>query len=97
MNVSFPELGLAAKDCHEMSWVQTFTEGEPVEFLMNRSHVIKGYFRGKSGYVNEPIPESGLEGMWKVFLEGEAGVMIWDPYGGKISEITEKTKKKEAK
>ncbi|KAJ9691272.1 hypothetical protein PVL29_013446 [Vitis rotundifolia] len=89
MNVSFPELGLAAKDCHELSWVQTFAEGESVKVLMNRSHEIKGYFKGKSDYVNQPIPESGLEGMWKVFLEGEAGVMIWDPYGGKMSEIAE--------
>ena len=89
MDVSFPELGLSAKYCHESSWVETFAEGKPVEVLMNRSHVTKVYFKGKSDYVNEPIPESGLEEMWKVFLEGEAGVLIWDPYGGKMSEITE--------
>ena len=71
------------------SWVQTFAEGESIKVLMNRSHEIKGYFKGKSDYVNQPIPESELEGMLKVFLEGEAGVMIWDPYGGKMSEIAE--------
>lgn len=89
MNERFPELGLTAKYCNESSWVETLADGNPIEVLMNRSHVVKGYFKGKSDYVNEPIPESGLEGMWKVFLEGKAGVLIWDPYGGKMSEIAE--------
>lgn len=41
--------------------------------------------------MTDPIPEVGLEGIWKLFAEADAGVpqMILMPYGGRMSEISE--------
>lgn len=95
MAKSFPELGLKPEDCKEISWIQSTiysngeNPGQPLEVLIERNHVQKGFFKGKSDFVTEPISETNLEAIWKVMQEGEAGVMVWDPYGGKMSEISE--------
>ncbi|KAL6223998.1 hypothetical protein ACLB2K_002855 [Fragaria x ananassa] len=94
---SFPELGLKAEDCGEMSWIESIlaTDGislsQPLEVLLDRNQVQKGFFKSKTDFVTEPISETDLKSLWKVMLEGssEAGVMLWDPYGGKMSEISE--------
>ena len=41
--------------------------------------------------MKNPIPESGLEGIWQRFYEKEAesAILILTPYGGKMSEISE--------
>ncbi|XP_008225755.1 PREDICTED: tetrahydrocannabinolic acid synthase-like [Prunus mume] len=95
MAKSFPELGLKPEDCKEISWIQSTiysngeNPGQPLEVLLDRNRVQKGFFKGKSDFVTQPISETNLEAIWEVMLEGEAGVMVWDPYGGKMSEISE--------
>ncbi|XWS11475.1 hypothetical protein CRYUN_Cryun37aG0001200 [Craigia yunnanensis] len=42
-------------------------------------------------FVREPIPEEGLEGIWKMFLAEEMVFMIMDPFGGKMNKIPEST------
>ncbi|KAI6703154.1 hypothetical protein NL676_012290 [Syzygium grande] len=93
---SFPELNITRQDCTEMSWIESVLyfagfQEEPLEVLLNRSSNTKTFFKNKSDYVKEPIPESGLEGMWERFFEEDQGVpiMIWNPYGGKMAEISE--------
>ncbi|XP_056175565.1 berberine bridge enzyme-like 26 [Syzygium oleosum] len=94
---SFPELNVTTQDCTEMSWIESilyfagFPIDGPLEVLLNRSSNTKLYFKDKSDYVKEPIPDSGLEGMWERFFEEDDGVaqMIWIHYGGKMSEISE--------
>ncbi|XP_056175541.1 tetrahydroberberine oxidase-like [Syzygium oleosum] len=94
---SFPELNVTRQDCTEMSWIESilyfagFPIDGPLEVLLNRSSNTKLYFKDKSDYVKEPIPESGLEGMWERFFEEDEGVaqMLWIHYGGKMSEISE--------
>ncbi|XP_010052550.2 berberine bridge enzyme-like 26 [Eucalyptus grandis] len=93
----FPELNVTRQDCTEMSWIESvlyfagFPSGTPLEVLLNRSSNTKAFFKNKSDYVKEPIPESGLEGMWERFFEEDQGVPImeWNPYGGKMAEISE--------
>ncbi|KAB2601580.1 cannabidiolic acid synthase-like 1 [Pyrus ussuriensis x Pyrus communis] len=64
--------------------------GQPLELLLDRNHVQKGFFKAKSDFVTKPISEKHLEAIWKVMQDGEApGIMIWDPYGGKMAEISE--------
>ncbi|KAJ7962583.1 FAD-binding Berberine family protein [Quillaja saponaria] len=94
---SFPELGLLRQDCIEMRWIETipyfagFSTGEPLNALLNRSQPFRIFFKGKSDYVKEPIPEVGLEGIWKKLheLEPQTSQLILSPYGGKMSEIPE--------
>ncbi|KAH9795977.1 Berberine bridge enzyme-like 14 [Citrus sinensis] len=93
MKQSFPELGIQKKDCFEMRWVESvlfwFDQpiGTPLEVLLNRIPKSQVSLKRKSDYVQEPIPKTGLESIWKLMIElGEVG-MQWNPYGGIMSEI----------
>ncbi|KAK4588839.1 hypothetical protein RGQ29_019727 [Quercus rubra] len=96
MQKSFPELGLVSEDCTEMSWIQSilyfagFQNGQSLDVLLNRSLTINSY-KAKSDYVRQPILEAALEGIWPSFFEKEAqsSVIILNPYGGRMSEISE--------
>ncbi|XP_042031119.1 berberine bridge enzyme-like 15 [Salvia splendens] len=94
MGESFPELGLVREDCFEVSWLQStvFMGGYSVdtspEVLLDRARA-KGHWKGKSNYVQEPMPESGLEGVWKLLFGAEAEFVpvTMNAYGGKMTEI----------
>ncbi|KAL4331417.1 hypothetical protein AHAS_Ahas13G0498000 [Arachis hypogaea] len=94
---SFPELGLAKEDCTEMSWIEStlYSSGsggqQPLEVLLNRSQVNTDSFKAKSDIITDPIPESGLEGLWRLMFEDEAKdlVLVIFPFGGRMSEIPE--------
>ncbi|XP_047976724.1 berberine bridge enzyme-like 28 [Salvia hispanica] len=96
MKEKLPELGLLREDCTEMSWIQAmvFISGlsvdTPLEVLLNRTDpATRRPFKGKSNYVHQPIPESGLEGLWRHFFEeeGESAEFEMNPYGGRMAEI----------
>ncbi|XP_057484719.1 berberine bridge enzyme-like 15 [Actinidia eriantha] len=95
MNKSFPELGLQKKDCVEMSWLKSvlyiagYPSNVPPEVLLQGKSLFKNYFKAKSDFVKQPIPESGLKGLWKRLLEEDSPLMIWNPYGGMMSKISE--------
>ncbi|XVF54629.1 hypothetical protein PTKIN_Ptkin05aG0196800 [Pterospermum kingtungense] len=95
MNRSFPELGLTRKDCVETSWIKSvlyiagFSSETPPEVLLQGKSLFKNYFKAKSDFVRRPIPETGLEGLWKRLLEEESPLMIWNPYGGMMANISE--------
>ncbi|KAL3835148.1 hypothetical protein ACJIZ3_009884 [Penstemon smallii] len=93
----FPELGVRREDCIEMSWIQSvlFFGGYSIEesprVLESRVSLSSLYFKAKSDYVREPIAEHGLEGMWDYLYENEAenALVLFTPYGGRMSEISE--------
>ncbi|KAJ0043251.1 hypothetical protein Pint_18072 [Pistacia integerrima] len=96
MKKSFPELGLSRKDCIETSWINSvlYIAGYPsnitAEFLLQGKPLLpKVYFKAKSDFVKEPIPEAALEGIWKSFLQEDIPLTIWTPYGGMMSRISE--------
>ncbi|XP_044496262.1 berberine bridge enzyme-like 22 [Mangifera indica] len=96
MNKNFPELGLKAEDCTEMTWVEStiyfagFPKGSPLEVLLDKEQLYKSKFKAKSDFVTEPIPKNAIEGIWKMFQEEEEiAIMIMDPFGGKMNEILE--------
>ena len=93
MQKSFPELGLIRQDCTETSWIKSvlamFPNNTAPEILLRRTNSVLNYFKSKSDYVKEPIPETALEGLWKLLLEENAPRVIWTPYGGKMSTIPE--------
>jgi len=101
MEEEFPELGLVREDCTEMSWIESvlyhggftsdFTSDQPLEVLLSRTHSGVLFFKAKSDYVRDPIPDIGLEGLWPMFYEDEAksAVLIFTPYGGIMDEISE--------
>ncbi|XP_059439671.1 tetrahydroberberine oxidase-like [Corylus avellana] len=97
MQESFPELGLMREDCIEKSWIESilyfagFPSDESLDVLLNRTSPTRSRFKAKSDYVQEPISELGLEGIWQRLYEkeGETAFMLLNPYGGRMSEISE--------
>ncbi|PWA86487.1 Berberine/berberine-like protein [Artemisia annua] len=95
MKQNFPELGLTAKDCIEMSWLESvlfiagYPRSVPTSVLLAGKPAFVNYFKAKSDFVKEPIPEKGLEGIWERFLEEDSPLTIWNPYGGMMSKISE--------
>ncbi|GFP95941.1 tetrahydrocannabinolic acid synthase [Phtheirospermum japonicum] len=95
MQANFPELGLTRKDCTEMSWIQSmlyiagYPSNTPPEVLLQGKSLFKNYFKAKSDFVKDPIPENGLEGLWKRLKEEDSPLMIFTPYGGMMSKISE--------
>ncbi|KAK7368712.1 hypothetical protein VNO80_10740 [Phaseolus coccineus] len=98
MQNSFPELGLVREDCTEMSWIESilymagFTNGESTDVLLNRTQLNGlSFFKAKSDYVKDPIPDVGLQGLWPFLYEDEAedAFVQFTPYGGRMNEISE--------
>ena len=93
MNKDFPELGLMKEDCKEMSWIESvldwanFDKGTSVDVLLNRIPKSVKFLKRKSDYVQKPIQKNGLEGLWKKMIELGKGGMVFNPYGGRMSEI----------
>lgn len=92
---NFPELGLTRKDCTEMSWIESvlyiagYPSNTPPEVLLQGKSLFKNYFKAKSDFVRDPIPQEGLEGLWKRLVEEDSPLMIWNPYGGMMAKISE--------
>lgn len=96
MNESFPELGLSPEDCIEMGWIESvlfWSNYNPkrtsLEVLLNRQPQPEKYLKKKSDYVKEPISKKNLEGIWKKMVELKRPALTLNPYGGKMSEISE--------
>lgn len=97
MEERFSELGLTSKDCIQMSWVESVLyfshqHGKPLESLLVRDNPTANYFfKSKSDYVKTPVSKTALAGLWRMLLKQEnvMPMLIWTPYGGKMSEISE--------
>ncbi|KAJ4702898.1 cannabidiolic acid synthase-like [Melia azedarach] len=97
MQESFPELGLAKEDCTERSWIESvlyyagFQTGDSLDVLLSRNSSTKGFFKIKSDYAKEPIPENAFQGIYEKFYEkeGQNAFIAFVPYGGRMSKISE--------
>ncbi|XP_065857290.1 tetrahydroberberine oxidase-like [Euphorbia lathyris] len=98
MQQSFPELGLVSEDFIELNWIQSilyfagFPTNSSLEILLNRTQPASlRNFKAKADYVNIAMPEIALEGIWERLLQVEpsSGQVIFSPYGGRMSEISE--------
>lgn len=91
----FPELGLSKDDCIEMSWAESVLfwdnhpKGTSMENLLNRQPKSVKFLKKKSDYVVEPISKTDLEGIFKKMIESRKPALTLNPYGGKMSEISE--------
>ncbi|XP_020674746.1 berberine bridge enzyme-like 22 [Dendrobium catenatum] len=92
----FPELQLKAEDCIEMRWIESVLyfagyQGKPLSILLERySPVYNTSFKHKSDFFTKPIPLEGWSRILRRFLKkGEQPMMIIDPWGGRMDEISE--------
>ncbi|KAI3714129.1 hypothetical protein L1987_72719 [Smallanthus sonchifolius] len=93
MNETFPQLGLKAEDCIEMSWIDSVLyfaglKGAPELLLGNKTDPYVSYFKAKSDFVTKPIPQHVFVRIQEKFHEQKLVFMIMDPYGGRMSEIS---------
>ncbi|KAG5255420.1 berberine bridge enzyme [Salix suchowensis] len=92
---SFPELRLLKSDCIETSWLESilfwadFPIGTPIDVMLSRTPPSSVHLKRKSDYVQKPISKDCLVGIWKKMIELEVPKMGFNPYGGKMSEISE--------
>ncbi|KAI3813753.1 hypothetical protein L1987_18485 [Smallanthus sonchifolius] len=91
MNSGVPELDIQKPDCKEMSWIESelfwsSNVNNPVEILLERSFSPK-FSKRKSDYLQTPIPRDGIESLWQKMLELRVVELVFNPYGGRMSEI----------
>ncbi|XP_073281161.1 berberine bridge enzyme-like 21 [Primulina huaijiensis] len=91
----FPVLGLKKSDCKEMSWIDSvlywgnFDNTTAPSALLSRVPDSVNFLKRKSDYVKTPISKSGLESLFKKMVDiGKVG-LVFNSYGGRMSEIPE--------
>ncbi|PWA38266.1 carbohydrate oxidase [Artemisia annua] len=96
LNKDFPELGLLKSDCIEMSWIdsvvyytESFPLGTPTNVLLSRTPQRLNPFKIKSDYLQKPISKQGFEFIFERMKELENQMLAFNPYGGRMSEISE--------
>ncbi|XP_024961352.1 berberine bridge enzyme-like 8 [Cynara cardunculus var. scolymus] len=95
MDQSFPELGLQISDCTQMNWTQSvlwyysFPPGSLDETLLSRIPRVLTHEKRKSDYVKYPISKLGLALIFDKMIELERPSLTFNPYGGRMSEISE--------
>lgn len=95
MDQSFPELGLQISDCQEMNWTQSilwyysFPPGSPDTTLLSRIPRTLTHLKRKSDYVKNPISKQGLRLIFRKMIELQLPVLTFNPYGGRMAEISE--------
>ncbi|KAL1805420.1 hypothetical protein ACET3Z_028488 [Daucus carota] len=95
MNKNFPELGLVAQDCTEVSYIQSalmfslFSAEDSPSGLLNRT-AYKIPFKATSDFVDKPISRQGLDGLFRILLQAEPGRtnFLFTSFGGRMDEIS---------
>ncbi|KAK4440260.1 Berberine bridge enzyme-like 18 [Sesamum alatum] len=64
---------------------------DSLDILLNRTQPSVRYYKGKSYYVQKPIPKSEFEDIWRLLYEpeGAEAEILLTPYGGRMAEIFE--------
>ncbi|KAK1408620.1 hypothetical protein QVD17_40549 [Tagetes erecta] len=97
VNKDLPELGLRNSDCIEMSWIESvvyyaeFPSGTPTSMLLSRvaQSIRLGPFKNKSDYLKNPISKQGFEFIFEKLKELVNIQVDFNPYGGRMGEISE--------
>ncbi|KAL5739268.1 hypothetical protein ACOSQ2_028448 [Xanthoceras sorbifolium] len=92
---SFPELGLTRTDCIETNWIQSvlYLDNNPIDtspkILLQPKFSARFYYKSKTDFVKKPIPKSALKELQKRILKEDIPIIVWTPYGGMMSKISE--------
>ncbi|KAL5578175.1 hypothetical protein UlMin_019874 [Ulmus minor] len=89
----FPILGLKKENVTELSWIDSVQWWDTrdnltkPEVLLEREPNKAGFLMRKSDYVQQEITKQGLESIWKKVSElGKIG-LVFNPYGGRMSQV----------
>ncbi|KAK9076062.1 hypothetical protein SSX86_004395 [Deinandra increscens subsp. villosa] len=87
--------GLQTSDCIEMSWIESVVYyydlpiGTPTTMLLSPTPQTLVLFKSKSDYLKNPISKQGFEFIFERMKEFENMLVDFNPYGGRMSEISE--------
>ncbi|KAG2395472.1 Berberine bridge enzyme-like 21 [Vigna angularis] len=93
----FPLLGLKKENCTEVSWIESvlwwndgksLENGDKPETLLDRNLNSSSFMKRKSDFVEKAIPKEGLETMFETMIELKTIGLVFNPYGGKMAEIS---------
>ncbi|KAI4299284.1 hypothetical protein L6164_032758 [Bauhinia variegata] len=62
--------------------------GSPIEVLLAKHKAPQVFFKSRSDYAKKPIPKTVIENIWDLMIKGEKVWMQWNPYGGRMHEIS---------
>ncbi|KAL2341572.1 hypothetical protein Fmac_009512 [Flemingia macrophylla] len=91
LDKEFPTLGLNKESCIEMNWIESalFWAGlHHPDALLGRKPNSPKFLKRKSDYVKTPISKDGLEWIWKRMIELGQTSLVFNPYGGRMNEIS---------
>ncbi|XP_065856940.1 berberine bridge enzyme-like 21 isoform X2 [Euphorbia lathyris] len=95
MGNEFPQLGLKMENCIQLSWIQSglwwaSLDTNDISAMLDRKLDTSAKMgKRKSDYVQTPIPKKGLKLIWKKMIELGKTELVFNPYGGRMSEIGE--------
>ncbi|KAK1384825.1 berberine bridge enzyme-like 8 [Heracleum sosnowskyi] len=95
MKKHFPELELNQHYCTEMKWIESvlywngIPTGTSIDVLLDRSWYKNTYTKSKSDFIKNTISKQGLECILEKLVELGDIIMQWNPYGGRMNEISE--------
>ncbi|KAL6201549.1 hypothetical protein ACLB2K_025262 [Fragaria x ananassa] len=95
MGERFPQLGLKHEDYVEIGWIESvlywsnYPIGTSADVLLERIPQSVKFLKKKSDYIQEPMSKASLEGLWNKMMELKKPVLTFNPYGGKMSKISE--------
>lgn len=97
LNNVFPELSVREEDYKEMSWIDSIfffsglSDDYSISHLTDRYLEDKSFFKAKSDYVKTPIPVTGIKTALHILEKQPKGLVILDPYGGAMQNISEES------
>ncbi|GLJ35587.1 hypothetical protein SUGI_0715390 [Cryptomeria japonica] len=84
----FPELGMAANETHEMSYVESIAYfNSDLENIYDRYYPSKSFFKIKSDFAKSPISKSGISGLLDILEEEVTSFVNLNPHGGRMDGI----------
>jgi len=94
MGSQFPELGVNRAHCKEMAWIDSVPyidlgSTAPVKDILKRTFSQDLSNKAVSDYVHEAIPKDVWVQIFAWLAKPDAGMLVMDPYGGKISSFPE--------
>ncbi|KAL3616816.1 hypothetical protein CASFOL_039210 [Castilleja foliolosa] len=94
-NVSCSDRPCIKKECFQVPWIRSVLyfgakklDDKPEVLLQKRVNTYK-YNKGSSDFLQAPIPDEGWKMIHETLLTDDSPMIIIDPLGGKLDEISE--------
>ncbi|KAK6123838.1 hypothetical protein DH2020_042439 [Rehmannia glutinosa] len=94
-NISCPDRPCIRKECFQVPWIKSVLYfaakklDDPLEILLQKKINTYNYYKATSDFLTAPIPDRGWKMIRKMLLLDDRPIIILDPFGGRMDEISE--------